>query len=185
MNSRCGALHKKKKNLLVRIGFLVGAVKTHFFRTPSCSRLFPHSCCGYKNASTKCPLPPKNLPTDVLRGCCGICSQGDGDDTTPTDSPTRTGWRPPINSCNFDMTGSILKWILGDENVTERGVPSEANLFAVNQQQFLSGNWTVKGALLDTTGEIRPFEHFPMAPLVASFLHVHRTAPRVTRTSNR
>tara|TARA_B110000208_G_scaffold173051_1_gene216584 strand:+ start:990 stop:2105 length:1116 start_codon:yes stop_codon:yes gene_type:complete len=108
-----------------------------------------NDCCGFKNGSTRCPLPPKNAPLSAL-GCCGVCASGDNDErknVTFTD-----GWRPPINSCNFDMSGEVLRWILGPANVSARKPVVASNLIPVQQQRWLPADWTVKRALLDDTG---------------------------------
>ena len=114
-------------------------------------------CCGYKNRSTVCPLPP-HAATPAPGGCCGQCYSGDGDDRQNRTS--YMGWRPPINSCDYDMSGEILRWVLGDANVKPRhtsplkgGVSvNPAHLFQVNQSQFLQPGWNTTTALLDNWG---------------------------------
>ena len=111
-------------------------------------------CCGFKNGSTKCPLPPHNRAVSPL-GCCGICSSGDEDDRTNTTVPMSAGWRPPINSCDYDLAGAILRWILGAANVAPRaasGAVVPSNLIAVQQAQFLPNGSSLRSALLDETG---------------------------------
>ena len=105
-------------------------------------------CCGFKNASTACPLPPHNLPISTL-GCCGVCTSGDGDDDT---AKTFDGWRPPINSCSYDMAGEGLRWVLGA--VKPRAAVLPRNLVAVDATRFLPGSISPARALLDTTAFI-------------------------------
>ena len=121
-----------------------------------------NECCGFKNGSTACPLPPHNRGVSPL-GCCGKCSSGDEDDRTNTTVPKSAGWRPPINSCDYDLAGTILRWILGAANVEPRarggaskgaagGAVEPSNLIAVQQAQFLPNGSSLRSALLDDTG---------------------------------
>ena len=118
-------------------------------------------CCGYKNRSTLCPLPPHAAAPSPL-GCCGHCYAGDGDDRPRREHASFDGWRPPINSCDYDMAGEVLRWVLGPGNLKPRGgggaggAVQPANLFQVNQSQFLSNQpgWSTQTALLDEWGYI-------------------------------
>lgn len=102
-------------------------------------------CCGWKNHSTACPLPPHAKPPSPL-GCCGGCSYGD-----LTAWPV--GWRPPINNCgSFDMAGEVLRWVRGGP-LQKRAAVNSHNLHMFNQSQFLPAGWdNTASALLDNTG---------------------------------
>jgi hypothetical protein len=130
------------------------------------------SCCGRKNKSTSCPFPAtKKLTWD---GCCGVCSSGDGDSSPRVHiSP---GWRPPINSCNYDMAGELLRWILGEENVQPRSIAQRvvaANLLQVNQSNYLPQNTSLAQAQVDEIG----FMYIPVKCRKMGFLlsKAHRT----------
>jgi len=71
-----------------------------------------------------------------------------------TKIPKSAGWRPPINNCDYDMAGEILRWVYGTEGVRERRPVVPNNLLAVNQSAFLPTNWTVDKALLDPLGYV-------------------------------
>ena len=64
------------------------------------------------------------------------------------------GWRPPINNCDYDMSGEILRWVHGTEVVRARRPVVPGNLIAVNQSSFLPTNWTVEKSLLDPLGYV-------------------------------
>ena len=68
------------------------------------------------------------------------------------------GWRPPINSCDYDLSGEILRWVLGPGNIRPRDPTASpvvpANLFTLNQTRFLPPGWTPATALVDPTGFI-------------------------------
>jgi len=107
------------------------------------------ACCGWKNASTTCAPPPHAAPPQP-RGCCGRCNYGDKDDRS---LPSMTdGWRPPINSCDFDLSGEVLRWIYGAEAVRPRAAVVAAHLIEVKQAQFLPAGWTPAKALVEKTG---------------------------------
>ena len=119
-----------------------------------------NDCCGFKNASTNCPLPSDPQARAIsLQGCCGICTNGDIDDRTITNRSTMTvGWKPPINSCNFDMSGEILKWMYEPKRIihprTTAAPASLHNLMKINQTKYLPKGWSIKRALLDDIGFI-------------------------------
>ena len=88
------------------------------------------------------------------RGCCGRCTYGDKDDRTAPRVPMTDGWRPPINSCDFDLSGEILRWIHGAAAVRPRAAAVAAHLLEVEQAPFLPDGWTAEKALVDEVGFI-------------------------------
>ena len=106
-------------------------------------------CCGIKGLVGSCAA---SLSGYHSAGCCGRCSAGDMDKRAHTRVPKTPGWRPPINSCDYDLSGEILRWVEGADKVRPRGIVRPANLLAVNQSRFLPPGWTVDKALLDETG---------------------------------
>jgi hypothetical protein len=118
------------------------------------------SCCGLKGPTGSC-VP--SLGNYHPSGCCGVCSAGDEDARNNTRLPKSPGWRPPINSCDFDLSGEILRWVRGGgggggggasrasagQEVRPRKPVVPANLLKINQSQFLPANWTAQRALLD------------------------------------
>eukprot|EP00756_Hemistasia_phaeocysticola_P045050 Hpha_TRINITY_DN1881_c0_g2::TRINITY_DN1881_c0_g2_i1::g.170550::m.170550 len=110
------------------------------------------ACCGLKGSSDvgTCGLDTPYHP----KGCCGVCSQGDQDDRVHPRKPFTVGWRPPINSCDYDMTGEILRWVYGEGEVLPRKPVVPTNLFSVNQSAYLppGSNWTAGTAWLDEVG---------------------------------
>eukprot|EP00039_Didymoeca_costata_P023175 m.6241 g.6241 ORF g.6241 m.6241 type:complete len:415 (+) comp3505_c0_seq1:226-1470(+) len=106
------------------------------------------ACCGFKDPTTKCsnklpPTPPDTFPD----GCCGACYSGDY---------VTAGWRPPINNCNFDLSGEILKWVFGSSKIKPRDKShvSENYLYNIPQAPFVPNNSTTKKAQLDDIGFI-------------------------------
>eukprot|EP00041_Stephanoeca_diplocostata_P011934 m.198169 g.198169 ORF g.198169 m.198169 type:complete len:420 (+) comp18738_c0_seq1:81-1340(+) len=123
-------------------------VNSEFCKHPNVPRE-QNACCGFKNSSTSCPFP--GIPgTDFsAEGCCGFCGTGSLYDGTY--------WRPPINSCGYDMSGELLRWILGDGAVKPAAAAnavSTTRLYQVNQSKFLPLGWTLHSALLDSIGFI-------------------------------
>ena len=97
-------------------------------------------CCGPKGSTTHCPLLT-NISTVIP--CCGQCSSGAGGKGGPW-------WTPPINSCNFDLSGNILRWIYGPD--LTRGEPLRHNLITVGQSDLLPEGWTAEKAAVDPIG---------------------------------
>ena len=78
-------------------------------------------------------------------GCCGECDFGLGGD--------KPWWKPPLNSCGLDLSGDVLRWTYGHDNVkprTKAVVPG--HLRQVNQSALLPAGWTTKRAALDDVG---------------------------------
>lgn len=136
-------------------------------------------CCGIKGQVGSCAFEGKVAAPFLPQGCCGTCSAGDvssgntalasiscrhlltrfrcplqQDNRNETRIPMSPGWRPPINNCDYDMSGEILRWVHGTEVVRARRPVVPGNLIAVNQSSFLSTNWTVEKALLDPLGYV-------------------------------
>lgn len=140
-------------------------------------------CCGIKGQVGACTFEGERAAPFHADGCCGTCSAGDvsretqqqrmcvfrwclaliwfalaatsqEDKRNETRLPKSPGWRPPINNCNYDMSGEILRWVYGAEAVRTRGRVVPGNLIAINQSAFLPSNWTVDKALLDALGYV-------------------------------
>ena len=109
------------------------------------------ACCGIKGPTGSCIT---NISNFRPQGCCGKCSAGDEDLRNHTPIPKTPGWRPPINSCDYDMSGEILRWILGAHNVAARKAVVPNNLFSFQQARYLPANWTAERALLDERGYV-------------------------------
>ena len=58
-------------------------------------------------------------------------------------------------NCQYDMSGAMLRWVLGEAHVKPKvaqGAVKARNLIEVNQQRLLPAGWNVSGALLDEVG---------------------------------
>jgi len=108
-------------------------------------------CCAYKPGynhqnESSCPLPPNAAPVPK-GGCCGLCSTN--------------GWRPPINNCDYDMTGEMFQFFFQNEQNTThhrtllpRGQSNQSHLFQFNQSQFLPAGVNLNQARLLEVGFI-------------------------------
>eukprot|EP00040_Diaphanoeca_grandis_P029363 m.171878 g.171878 ORF g.171878 m.171878 type:complete len:394 (+) comp31665_c1_seq1:466-1647(+) len=134
-------------NASIKTVFDINAAHSWVVDSETCAHpgvpLAPNNCCGWKNASTTCNSPPNN-PAPMSSGCCGTCTEGD---------MVFTGWRPPINSCNFDMAGELLRWIYRQPGAIKPRVPqhtiANTGLVQINTIDYLPKGWTPKQALLD------------------------------------
>ena len=128
----------------------------------------PSECCGLKDASTTCPPPSQLMPS--ASGCCGECAAG---------GPGSPWWKPPINSCEYDLSGEMLRFILegpdrpsGPAMPLSRAQPVPANLRSVNQSALLAAGWSAASAFVDEQG----FVYLPTrceANLRSCAVHVH------------
>ena len=96
-------------------------------------------CCGLKGV-VSCPAPP-HAASAPPGGCCGGCGN-------------LPGWRPPINNCDYDMSGAMFRWLLGPYGGTVRphGAANAANLLQFDQAPHVPANWTLASSLLDAVG---------------------------------
>eukprot|EP00038_Savillea_parva_P007664 m.171727 g.171727 ORF g.171727 m.171727 type:complete len:422 (-) comp13412_c0_seq1:249-1514(-) len=101
----------------------------HPGKTPTGSK-----CCGPK-AKTSCA--PHSAPPHP-EGCCAACGN--------------TGWRPPINNCQYDLAGQILQDIYGG-NLKKRASQDSINgsfMIRFSQAKYIPKESNPKKALLDT-----------------------------------
>lgn len=93
-------------------------------------------CCGNKGRVGTCqpvsgwPLPPANASVVPIIACCGAC--GDG--------LVGGWWRPPINHCTgVDLSGEMLRKLLGETEIIPRSKAVAASLRSFNQTVFTAG----------------------------------------------
>jgi hypothetical protein len=102
------------------------------------------ACCGPKGKVT-CPSPTSGFVPSPL-GCCGECASG---------RPPLVWWTPPVNRCgSYDLSGVMLRHVLGRALPLQRLPALATNLLAVNQTALLPSGWNSSRAGVDDTGWI-------------------------------
>ena len=93
--------------------------------------------------------PPDDYNVDELPvGCCGTCDAGGNCDGRNPPAPVSEGfWRPPINHCNYDMSGEMFRILIGSGRPLpkDRTRGNDFHLYQFNQSRY-SENRTDAGA---------------------------------------
>lgn len=159
------------------------------------------ACCGaHPDLYGTCVLPNVSASDEKQRaadaaaggaslpahGCCGACAAGfcepgappDGDcppgvAPTPMDGPP--WWLPPINNCDYDMSGDMFAFLGangGSNPLKARQAVVSSHLLAFSQAEYVPSNISLAQAAMDGTG----FAYVP-APcngnVAACQIHVH------------